>query len=603
MARFAGHQQEKDYHALDLQLAVRIWPFLRPYRLAFGLCLLSLFLSFGLEVLRPYLIRLAVDGPVATITPGDDADYSELWTIGLWFLLSSLISIGIGYFYTYATSLNAQRVIRDVRNHVYKHLLRVSPRFFDSQPVGKLVTRITTDVENLNELIATGVLQTVFDLLKVFGMVAVMYLIDWRLATFLLAAIPILVATSLFFRRFARDSFRQVRGAQARLNGFAAEAVGGVSATRIFGQQELVLSHFDQLNEATKKSWLRTVFHFSLFFSIVDMVVHLMQAGLVYFGGLLILEDSMTFGTFLQFWIYSSMLTEPIKQLGEKYNVLQSAFASAERIFQILDEDISPTSSSTPKQLARGPSEIRCEGLRFAYKADQPVIDGIELTIPAATRTAIVGPTGAGKSTLLSMLSRMQDPDAGRILLNGTDIKELDLDDLRRRIAVVPQDVFLFQGSVMDNVRLFDESISEQRVRDALATLGALDFVLARQGGLHGKIEERGATLSQGEKQLLSFARALATDPDILVLDEATASIDTQSEVRIQKALQTLLHNRTCIVVAHRLSTVRDADQILVMRQGTITERGTHQELLSSGGLYAEMLRHAAGASSDPDPH
>lgn len=593
MSNFADHQAERDDHALDLQLARRIWPFLRPYRLAFGLCLLSLFLSFGLEVLRPYLIRLAVDGPVAATD--SKVDYSELWTISVWFLLSSLGSVGIGYFYTYSTSLNAQRVIRDVRNRIYKHLLQVSPRFFDRQPVGKLVTRITSDVENLNELIATGVLQTVFDLLKVFGMLAIMFVIDWRLASFLLAAIPVLVATSLFFRKFARDSFRQVRGAQARLNGFAGEAVGGISATRIFGQEDRVLSQFDDLNDQTKKSWLRTVFHFSLFFSLVDLVIHLTQAGLVYFGGLLILEQGMSFGTFLQFWIYTSMLTEPIKQLGEKYNILQAALASAERIFHILDEPISPVPASNPIPTPRGPTEIRCQNLHFSYKAEQPVLKGLDFTIPGGSRTAIVGPTGAGKSTLLSMLSRLQDPDQGQILIDGMDVRDLDIRDLRRRIAVVPQDVFLFQGSILDNVRLFDDSISEQRVTEALTALGALDFVLARPGGLHATVQERGSTLSQGEKQLLSFARALASDPDILVLDEATASIDTQSELRIQEALITLLRDRTCIVVAHRLSTVRDADQILVMQDGKITERGSHQQLIAGNGLYATMLHHAAG--------
>jgi ATP-binding cassette subfamily B multidrug efflux pump len=593
MSNFADHQVERDGHALDLQLARRIWPFLRPYRLAFGLCLLSLFLSFGLEVLRPYLIRLAVDGPAAATD--SKGDYSELWTISVWFLLSSLGSVGIGYFYTYSTSLNAQRVIRDVRNHIYKHLLQVSPRFFDRQPVGKLVTRITSDVENLNELIATGVLQTVFDLLKVFGMLAIMFVIDWRLASFLLAAIPVLVATSLFFRNYARDSFRQVRGTQARLNGFAGEAVGGISATRIFGQEDRVLARFDDLNDQTKKSWLRTVFHFSLFFSLVDLVIHLTQAGLVYFGGLLILDQGMSFGAFLQFWIYTSMLTEPIKQLGEKYNVLQAALASAERIFHILDEPISPVPASNPTPTPRGPTEIRCQNLHFSYKAEQPVLKGLDFTIPGGSRTAIVGPTGAGKSTVLSMLSRLQDPDQGQILIGGVDVRDLDIRDLRRRIAVVPQEVFLFQGSILDNVRLFDDSISEQRVTEALTTLGALDFVLARPGGLHATVQERGSTLSQGEKQLLSFARALASDPDILVLDEATASIDTQSELRIQKALVTLLRDRTCIVVAHRLSTVRDADQILVMQDGQITERGNHQQLMAGNGLYATMLHHAAG--------
>jgi ABC-type multidrug transport system fused ATPase/permease subunit len=341
------------------------------------------------------------------------------------------------------------------------------------------------------------------------------------------------------------------------------------------------------------------VFHFSLFFSIVDMVIHLTQAGLVYFGGSLILDGGLSFGQFIQFWLYSAMITEPIKQLGEKYNVLQSAFASSERIFQILDEEISPVPPALPEPARRGPAELSCEALEFAYKAGQPVLRGVSFTVPAGTTAAIVGPTGAGKSTLLSMLSRLQDPDAGCVRLDGVDLRQLSLEGLRRRIAVVQQDVFLFQGTILDNVRLFDESISEQRVADALATLGAQDFVMARAGGLHAAVEERGATFSQGERQLLSFARALAVDPDVLVLDEATASIDTHSEQRIQRALATLLHDRTCLVVAHRLSTVRGADQILVMRDGRIVERGDHATLLAAGGLYAAMLRHAA---DDPSP-
>jgi ATP-binding cassette subfamily B protein len=596
MVQFRGHEEERDYHEMDWTLLRRIWPFVRPYKLAFLFCLGSLLVSFGLEALRPYLLKLVLDGPVEQALSGKSVDEDAVWTLGAVFLFSTVLSVGIGYFYTWTTTLNAQRIIRDVRGHLYRHLLRLSPRYFDRNPAGKLVTRVTSDVENLNELISTGVLQTLFDLLKIVGLLSLMFVIQWQLALFTLGTIPVVLGASLLFRKFARDSFRRVRGHQARLNGFAAEAVGGVTATRVFGQEGTVQAHFDELNEKTKSSWLRTVFHFALFFSIVDMVIHLMQVGLLWFGGNAILDGTMTWGVFVQFWIYLAMVTEPIKQLGEKYNVLQSAFASSERIFQILDQPIDPVPAENPRQTTRGPAALRCENLHFAYTDKTPVLRDVSFEVPAGKTIAIVGPTGAGKSTVLSMLSRLQDPDSGRVSIDGVDLRELDIVGLRQRIAVVPQDVYLFAGTILENVRLFDESISEEQVAKALAAVGAREFVEEKLGGLDAEVKERGATFSQGEKQLLSFARALATGPDVLILDEATASIDTESELRIQRALRELLRDRTCVVVAHRLSTVRHADEILVMRDGEIVERGTHDSLLAANGLYRDMHNRAAAS-------
>ena len=306
MVQFRGHAEDGDYHEMDWALLRRIWPFVRPYKWSFALCLLSLFVSFGLEALRPYLLKVALDGPVKQAMGDPTASDVSVWTLGGVFLASSFLSIGIGFFYTWTTTLNAQRVIRDVRATVYRHLLKVSPRYFDRTPTGKIVTRVTTDVENLNELISTGVLQTVFDLLKVFGLLTLMALVNWKMALYAFCAIPIILGASLLFRKFARDSFRKVRGDQARMNGFAAEAVGGVIATRVFGQEATVHAHFQELNDRTKRSWLRTVFHFALFFSIVDMVIHLSQAGLLWVGGSAFLDGSITFGEFAQFWIYLS---------------------------------------------------------------------------------------------------------------------------------------------------------------------------------------------------------------------------------------------------------------------------------------------------------
>ena len=413
MVRFRGHEEEREYHALDLTLLKRIWPFVYPYRRAFGLCFLSLFVSFGLEVVRPYLLRRVLDGPVKIAREGGEVDLAPVWELGTWFFFTTLGSVILGYVYTWTTTYNAQRVIRDVRSQLYRHLLRVSPRYFDKNPAGKLVTRVTSDVENLNELIATGVLQTSFDLLRVVGVIPILFFIRWQLALFILAIIPVLVVTSVVFRKYARDSFRRVRGDQARLNGFAAEAVGGITATRIFGREELVQDHFKELNDKTKRSWLQTVFYFSLFFALVELVIHLSQAGLLYVGGTLILQQGMSAGEFAQFWLYLAYITEPIKQLGEKYNVLQSSFASSERIFQILDQPVSPPSPEAPQPGSKGPAELRCEDVHFAYKTDTPVLNGVSVTFRASTTTAIVGPTGAGKTTLLGMLSRLQDPDSG----------------------------------------------------------------------------------------------------------------------------------------------------------------------------------------------
>ena len=445
MTRFRGFEEEPENRQLDLALLKRLWPFMRPYRVAFALCLLSLLVSFGLEAVRPFLLREVIDGPIKTARGGDAIDLSTVYWLGGFFLGSTLLSIGIGYAYAMATAWNGQRVVRDVRNRLFHHTLALSPRYFDKNPAGKLVTRMTSDVENLNELISTGVLQTVFDLLKIFGLLACMFWIHATLALFTLVAMPVVLGVSLLFKKHARASFRAVRGALARQNGFVAEAIGGVSSTRIFGQEAAVQEHFDDLNQATKRCWLRTVLHFAVFISLVDWCIHLTQAGILYLGSTLILDGELSFGVFFQFWMYFTMLTAPVKELGEKYNVLQSAFASSERIFKILDEVQDPVEAPDARESVRGPATIVVDHLTFGY-GENDVLRDVSFTAATGTVTAIVGPTGAGKSTLVSMLSRLQDPDHGRVLLDGEDVRQLTVASLRRRIAVVPQEVFLFTG-------------------------------------------------------------------------------------------------------------------------------------------------------------
>ena len=583
---------------MDLGFLVKLWPFVTPYRRAFAACLLILFLSFGLELVGPYMLRLAVDGPLRAEAPQSGRSL-DLWLLGGGFLLATGLGAFLGYVYGQLTAWNGQRVIRDVRRHLFAHILHAPLSFHDRNPAGKLTTRVTSDVENLNELIATGVLQSVFDLLKIFGVVIAMFFLDLQLALFTLAATPVVIVISVLFRRNAQRAYRAVRGKLAVQNAYTTELIGGMRATRAYGREEQTAARYAEYNVDTAAAWRDTVLHFSTFFALVDLFLRLTMIGLLWFGGSAVLAGEAEPGQFIQFWLYFGLLTRPIKSLGEKYNVLQAAFASTERIFAILDEPPFPppaASGDAPKAAPprHGAASIEFREVSFSYRDDRPVLRDISFKAAPGTTIAIVGPTGAGKSTMLSLVSRLRDANTGSVLVDDIDVRDWNIVDLRRRIAVVAQDLFLFTGSVLDNVRLFDASIDEERAWHSLELVGAADFVRALPDGLSARVEERGGTFSQGQRQLLAFARALTTDPCVLVLDEATASIDSQTEAKLQNALATALHGRTAMVVAHRLSTVRSADCILVLDHGRIQEAGSHAQLTARSGIYAGMLRRLA---------
>lgn len=594
----APYEDELPEARFQLSFLRDLWPFVRPYRRAFAGCLLLLFTSMVLELLGPWLIRLAIDGPMRDSEAGEAARLSSLWWYGAGFLGVVAAGALLGYIYGLFTAWNGQRVIRDVRRQVFEHVLSTDLAFHEANPAGKLTTRVTSDVENLNELISTGVMQTFFDLLKIVGIVAVLFFIDLELALFTVATTPVVIILSALFRKRAQTAYRAVRSRLALQNAFATELIGGVRTTRAYGREEAVCSRYHERNAATTESWRDTVLHFSTFFSLIDFALRATACGLLWIGGSAVLDGELQPGQFIQFWLYFSMLTGPIRALGEVYNVLQAAFASCERIFQLLAAPRFPPPRADDRppldSPRRGVADVRFEDVGFAYGDGPTVLDGVSFVAPAGKTTAIVGPTGAGKTTLLSLVARLREVRAGRVLVDDVDVRDLNLSQLRRRVAFVAQDLFLFTGSVLDNLRLFDHSIDEARVWRALETVGAADFVRALPDGLRSEVAERGATFSQGERQLLAFARALVTEPDLLVLDEATASIDSSSELRLQRALEVALRGRTALVVAHRLSTVRGADQILVLDGGRITERGSHEELVALGGSYAAMTRHAA---------
>ena len=583
---------------LQLGFLQKLWPFVRPYRRAFSASLLLLVFSFFVELAGPWLLRSAIDGPMRDATRAADERTSSLWMHALAFFGVVLLGTACSYVYGRLAAWNGQRVVRDVRRALFDHLLRAPLSFHEKSAAGKLTTRVTSDVENLNELIATGVLQSAFDVLKITGVLAALFFLDLRLALFTVATTPIVIVISVLFRKNAQRAYRAVRGKLALQNAYTAEAIGGVRATRAYLREAAVQGRYEALNADTAVAWRATVFHFSVFFALVDFALRATSIGLLWFGGSAVLRGEAEPGMFVQFWLYFGMLTSPIKELGEKYNVLQAAFASAERIFAILGVAQFPPEPHGTKSAPHGPLSVAFRSVSFGYRDDERVLDDVTFEAKPGQTVAIVGPTGAGKSTVLSLVSRLRDPQRGAVSVGGIDVVAWDPHSLRRRVGVVAQDLFLFTGSVLDNVRLFDRTISEERAMQALELVGAADFVRALDKGIHAPVEERGGTFSQGQRQLLAFARALVTDPSVLVLDEATASIDSASEERLQHALRRALESRTALVVAHRLSTVQHADLILVVEKGRIVEQGTHRELVQQNGVYAAMLRACSEAAS-----
>jgi ATP-binding cassette subfamily B protein len=575
--------------AWDAPLLRRLLGEARPHRRLFAGTFAVLAALLALELLGPWIIGRAFDGVIAARARG--ADYAgELWLWAAAYLGCAVLMIAFRYLQTAHLTRAGQAVVADLRAKVFRHLQGLDLGWFDKRSTGSLVTRVTTDVENLNEMFTSGLVELFFDLIQIALLLGVLFLLHWPLALVVLLGLPLFIGVSLVFRGGARNAHRTVRGRLALLNGYLQEVLSGVRVVQVFRREAQVSRRFAGLLDRYLAANITTIFYFALFFPLIDVLVNGVQAATLWVGG-----TALTPGQFLQFWFYLLMLLEPVRELGERYNVLQSAFASAERIFQVLDERPSVSPPASPRPLpapgagapARG--HVRFEHVGFEYLPGVPVLEDVSFEIAPGQTVAVVGATGAGKSTLVNLLLRFYDPTAGRVTLDGVDLRELDPSALRGRVGLVLQEDFLFAGSVRDNVALDRPGVDAARIARALEASRAAELVDRLPGGLDGPVAERGATLSTGERQLLAIARALAGDPELVVLDEATASIDSATEAEIEAATKNLLAGRSALVIAHRLSTVRRADRILVMHRGRLREQGTHKELLARGGIYAKL--------------
>ena len=569
--------------AYDAQLMRRLVKYLRPYKWQVVLAIVLALAVSGLEAVRPYFTKIAVDVYIA------NGDKMGLLWLTLAFFVLLIVRGVVQYYNAYVTQKIGQHTIFDLRMELFRHLQKLSLRFYDKNPIGRLITRVTNDVEVLNEMFSSGIVMVFSDVFMIIGIVWFMFAMNWELALISLSVLPFLFYGTFLFRKKAREAYREVRLYIARINTFMQEHITGMLVDQIFNRERKAFEEFSSHNAGHREANIKSIFYYAIFYPSVDLIGAVAVGLIIWYAGGSAMEGSVTIGTVMAFLQFNEMFWRPIRDLSEKYNIMQTAMASSERIFKLLDDQTFITETSTPRAIGNIKGKIEFRNVSFAYNNEEWVLKNVSFTIEPGQTAAFVGHTGAGKTTITSLLSRFYDIQKGEILIDGVNIRDVALSDLRKHIAVVLQDVFLFSGDIKGNINLGNEMISQEDVRRAANIVGVDRFIESLPKQYDEEVKERGATLSVGQKQLLSFARALAFDPRILVLYEATSSVDTETELLIQSAIQKLLANRTAIVIAHRLSTIQSADKIIVMHKGEIREMGTHQELLSLKGIYHRL--------------
>ena len=582
----SAYEEEALGKAYDARLMRRLLTYLWPYRRTVAVALVAIIGHSALQLAQPYLTKLAIDSYIAT---GDLAGLNQIALVFLFVLLGAFV---LEYIRTYTLQMTGQKIMFDLRMQVYGHLQKLDVRFFDRNPVGRLMTRVTTDVDVLNELFASGVVAIFGDVFMLIGIMAVLLSMDWRLALVAFSVLPLIVIVTQWFRRHVRETYRTVRIWIARINAYLQEHITGMATVQVFQREKRSFDAFDGINQTHRDANVASIFFYAVFYPAIELVGALAASLIIWFGGGWVLDESLTLGVLVAFLLYAQRFFRPISDMSEKFNILQSAMASSERIFTLLDTPIktqSPTKPTPRPAPAKG--RIEFDGVWFAYGDDNYVLRDVSFVVEPGERIGIVGATGAGKTTIINLLMRFYDVSRGRILVDGIDVRELSLSDLRGLSSLVLQDAHLFAGSIAANVRLGDQTITDAEIHAAITSVHAKPFIDQLPAGLASPVAERGATLSVGQKQLLTFARALVYEPRVLVLDEATSSVDTETEVLIQDALRVLMKGRTTIAIAHRLSTIQDMDRILVLHKGQLREAGTHQELLTRRGIYYKLYQ------------
>jgi ATP-binding cassette subfamily B protein len=576
--------------AYDARLMKRLIKYLKPYWRQVAMAILLSLAVSALEAVRPYFIKTAVDTDIA------HGDAHGLLITALLFLAVILGRGTIQFFNAYLTQWIGQKTIFDLRMEVYRHLQELSLKFYDRNPIGRLITRVTNDVEVLNEMFSSGIVMVFSDVFTIIGIFYFMFTMNWMLSLVTLSVLPFLFYGTFLFRRKAREAYRDVRRQIARINTFMQEHITGMLVDQLFSRERKSFEKFSDINGAHRDANIRSIFYYALFYPAVDVIGAVAVGLIIWYAGAHAFQGAVSVGTVIAFVQFNEMFWRPIRDLSEKYNILQTAMASSERIFELLDDTTILPVRPDPVPLAQVRGDIDFKNVWFAYnppsgetKSPEWILKNVSFSIKQGETVAIVGHTGAGKTTIISLLSRFYDIQQGEILVDGIDIRNVAPGDLRRHIGVVLQDVFLFSGDIKSNIGLGNEQIPLERIKAAARVVGANKFIEQIPGGYDGVVKERGATLSGGQKQLLSFARALAYNPRILVLDEATSSVDTETELLVQKAIRNLLKGRTSIVIAHRLSTIQKADKIIVLHKGEIREMGTHQQLLALNGIYRKL--------------
>lgn len=580
------HEEEILGKAYDARLMRRLLAYLRPHRGTVVVCVILLVAGALLELAGPLLVKIAIDRHVA------EKDVPGLLRISILFFATLVAAFGLQYAQTYLMQRMGQRVMLTMRQEIFSHLQRIHVQYYDRNPVGRLITRLTSDVDALNEMFTSGVVAIFGDVITLLGILGILLALNVKLALVSFSVLPFLFLLSRWFRKNARETYRQVRVRLARINSYLQEAITGMPVLQIMNREERSHREFDELNESHTEAHLRSILYYAVFYPGVEILYAGALAAVLWVGGGDLVRGAFTLGGLVAFIQYVRRFYQPIQDLSEKYNILQGAMASSERIFALLDTPPAlPDGAVRTESRPGGGCEIEFREVWFAYVGEDWVLSDVSFRVAPGESVAFVGATGSGKSTIMNLVMRFYDVQRGAVLIDGVDVREWNQEALRRRMSLVLQDVFLFSGSIADNIRIGREWLDADAVRAAAVAVNAHPFVERLPRGYATEVGERGSSLSTGQKQLISFARAVAHSPDLLILDEATSNVDTETEVLIQDALAAMMRGRTSLVVAHRLSTVRGVDRILVLHKGRIRETGTHQELLDLRGIYYRLYQ------------